>query len=89
MSELEHEVVNVPNFDEDGVDSVAEVSSNKDVPIRESRLAYLAASAKAEILCCMQRGYEEMGRINLRIAAESFLVEQEAGGTVERLVSGV
>ncbi len=89
MSELQRKAANVPDFDEDGVDSVAEVSSNKDVPIRESRLAYLAASAKAEILCCMQRGYEEMGRINLRIAAESFLVEQEAGGTVERLVSGV
>lgn len=37
----------------------------------------------------MQRGYEEMARINLRIAVESFFVEQEAGGTVERLVSGV
>jgi CopG family transcriptional regulator / antitoxin EndoAI len=30
-----------------------------------------------------------MARINLRIASESFPLEQEAGGTVERLVSGV
>lgn len=56
---------------------------------RESRLSQWVGHTKSEVLTCMQRGYEEMARINLRIAAESFLVEQEAGGTVERLVSGV
>ncbi|BAM46478.1 hypothetical protein [Amphibacillus xylanus] len=37
----------------------------------------------------MQRGYMEMAKINLNIAAESFLVEEEAEITLERLVSGV
>ncbi|GAB3045303.1 CopG family ribbon-helix-helix protein [Virgibacillus ainsalahensis] len=37
----------------------------------------------------MQRGYEEMGRINLRIASEAFQAEEEAENTLERTVIGV
>lgn len=37
----------------------------------------------------MQRGYMEMAKINLNIASESFLAEEEAEITLERLVSGV
>ena len=37
----------------------------------------------------MQRGYEEMGRINLNIASEAFQAEEEAENTLERTVIGV
>ncbi|MHA6253012.1 CopG family ribbon-helix-helix protein [Oceanobacillus sp. CAU 1775] len=37
----------------------------------------------------MQRGYEEMGRINLNIASEAFQAEEEADNTLERTVIGV
>jgi len=37
----------------------------------------------------MQRGYEEMGIINLSIASEAFQAEEEADNTLERTVIGV
>ncbi|WP_100012758.1 CopG family ribbon-helix-helix protein [Lentibacillus sediminis] len=37
----------------------------------------------------MQRGYEEMARINLTIASEAFQAEEEAETTLERTVIGV
>ncbi|MDY0395463.1 CopG family ribbon-helix-helix protein [Virgibacillus halophilus] len=37
----------------------------------------------------VQRGYEEMARINLRIASEAFEAEEEAVITLERTVIGV
>ncbi|MFD1067128.1 antitoxin [Oceanobacillus locisalsi] len=37
----------------------------------------------------MQRGYEEMARINLTIASEAFQAEEEAEITLERSVIGV
>jgi CopG family transcriptional regulator / antitoxin EndoAI len=37
----------------------------------------------------MQKGYEEMGRINLTIASEAFQAEEEAENTLERSVIGV
>nr|WP_168927243.1 antitoxin [Virgibacillus necropolis] len=37
----------------------------------------------------MQKGYEEMARINLTIASEAFQAEEEAENTLERSVIGV
>jgi len=37
----------------------------------------------------MQKGYQEMGRINLTIASEAFQAEEEAEHTLERTVIGV
>lgn len=37
----------------------------------------------------VQRGYEEMARINLTIASEAFQAEEEADNTLERTVIGV
>ncbi len=37
----------------------------------------------------MQQGYMEMAKINLTIASEAFLAEEEAEHTLDRLVSGV
>jgi len=71
----------------DGV--AARDQSNRSELIREAITMYLAEQRKHDIRTSMQKGYMEMARINLRIASESFALEQEAGGTVERLVSGV
>ncbi|WP_217587378.1 antitoxin [Lentibacillus saliphilus] len=37
----------------------------------------------------MQKGYQEMARINLSIASEAFQAEEEAEDTLERAVIGV
>ncbi|HET7579596.1 MAG TPA: antitoxin endoai, partial [Bacillales bacterium] len=37
----------------------------------------------------MRQGYMEMAKINLNIASEAFLAEEEADNTLDRLVSGV
>jgi len=37
----------------------------------------------------MQKGYQEMARINLSIASEAFQAEEEAEDTLERTVIGV
>lgn len=37
----------------------------------------------------MQKGYEEMARINLNLCSEAFLAEEEAKITSDRLVIGV
>ncbi|WP_368654024.1 CopG family ribbon-helix-helix protein [Ornithinibacillus sp. 4-3] len=37
----------------------------------------------------MQKGYVEMGRINLTMASEAFQAEEEADDTLERSVIGV
>ena len=37
----------------------------------------------------MQKGYQEMARINLTIASEAFQAEEEAENTLERSVIGV
>ncbi|ALA52022.1 antitoxin endoAI [Niallia circulans] len=47
------------------------------------------AKLKAEIRESMQQGYMEMAKINLTIASEAFLAEEEANHTLTRLVSGV
>lgn len=72
------------------VDDIAQRDQkNRSEVIREAMRQYLTEQRRQEIRTSMQQGYQEMARINLRIASESFFLEQEAGGTVERLVSGV
>lgn len=83
-------VVYIPEQLLEQLDNVAaREQSNRSELIREAITMYLTEQRKHDIRTSMQKGYMEMARINLRIASESFEVEQEAGGTVERLVSGV
>ncbi|MCL6454095.1 MAG: ribbon-helix-helix protein, CopG family [Alicyclobacillus sp.] len=71
------------------VDGIAQrEQSNRSEVIREAMRAYVSERRKRDIRAALQQGYLEMARINLRIASEAFAAEQEAGGTVERLVSG-
>lgn len=63
--------------------------SNRSELIRQAMKLYLYESKKREIRETMQKGYMEMAKINLKMASEAFLAEEEADLTLDRLVSGV
>ncbi len=72
------------------VDGIVEMeNSNRSEFIRQAMKLYLLERKKRFLRESMQRGYMEMAKINLGIAAESFQAEEAAGSTVDRLVSGV
>ncbi|MBX5436486.1 MAG: ribbon-helix-helix protein, CopG family [Alicyclobacillaceae bacterium] len=90
VSDKKRVVVYIPNQWLEQVDGIAlRAQTNRSEVIREAMRMYLAEQRKHEIRTSMQQGYMEMARINLHLALEAFPLEQEAGGTVERLVSGV
>jgi CopG family transcriptional regulator/antitoxin EndoAI len=72
------------------VDGIVELeNSNRSEFIRQAMKLYLLERKKRFLRDSMQRGYMEMAKINLGIAAESFQAEEAADSTVDRLVSGV
>ncbi|MCL6636587.1 MAG: ribbon-helix-helix protein, CopG family [Alicyclobacillus sp.] len=90
MTNQKRVVVNIPQQLLQQVDDLAlREQTNRSEIIREAMRKYVSERWKLDIRTAMQQGYMEMARINLRLASEAFLVEQEAGSTVERLVSGV
>jgi CopG family transcriptional regulator/antitoxin EndoAI len=90
VSDKKRMVVYVPEQLLEEVDGVAERErESRSEVVREALNFYVQEQHKLEIRTMMQQGYQEMARLNLRIASEAFPLEQEAGGTVERLVSGV
>lgn len=90
MSEKKRIVLSIPMQLLEQVDGIAqEEQLRRSDVIREAMRLYVTERRKNDIRAALQQGYMEMARINLRIADEAFQVEQEAGGTVERLVSGV
>lgn len=64
-------------------------NSNRSEFIRQAMKLYLHERKKRFIREMMQRGYMEMACINLNLASEAFLAEEEAEDTLDRLVSGV
>ncbi|WP_169819149.1 CopG family ribbon-helix-helix protein [Anaerobacillus arseniciselenatis] len=62
---------------------------NRSEFIHQATKAYLREKKKRQIRETMQQGYMEMAKINLNIASEAFLAEEEAEHTLDRLVSGV
>lgn len=90
MSESKRIVVYVSDHLLDQVDGIAQrTQMNRSQIVREAMRRYLTDQRRDDIRTAMQQGYAEMAPINLRLASEAFVSEQEAGGTVERLVSGV
>ncbi|MFA8439945.1 antitoxin [Bacillaceae bacterium YX66] len=57
--------------------------------ISQATKMYLRERKKRHIREAMRQGYMEMAKINLHIATEAFLAEEEADDTLDRLVSGV
>lgn len=68
---------------------VEKENSNRSELIREAMKLYLLERRKKYIRESMQKGYLEMANINLNLASESFLLEEEADSALDRLVSGV
>ncbi len=64
-------------------------NGNRNEFIYQATKMYLRERKKRQIRESMRRGYMEMAKINLNIASEAFLAEEEADHTLERLVSGV
>jgi len=56
--------------------------------IREAMWRYLQEREKSQLRERMQRGYLEMGNLNLRLSNESLEVENEANLLSELLVGG-
>lgn len=83
-------VVNLPQHLLNEVDGVIEKENvNRSEFISQATKMYLRERKKSQIRETMQQGYMEMAKINLNIASESFLAEEEAENTLDRLVSGV
>ncbi len=90
MSENKRIVLNISQHLLDQVDGIAfREETDRAVVIQEAMQTYVSEHRKADIRQALQQGYMEMAHINLYLASEAFLAEQEAGGTVDRVVSGV
>ncbi|WEK55006.1 MAG: ribbon-helix-helix protein, CopG family [Candidatus Cohnella colombiensis] len=68
---------------------VAKENTNRSEVIHQAMKVYLVDRRRRMIHDAMQRGYMEMGMINLHMASEAFLAEEDAESTLGRLVSGV
>ncbi|HET7522491.1 MAG TPA: antitoxin [Bacillales bacterium] len=62
---------------------------NRNEIIHQATRMYLRERKRRHIRESMRQGYMEMAKINLNIASEAFLAEEEAENTLDRLVSGV
>ncbi|NEU32597.1 CopG family ribbon-helix-helix protein [bacterium LRH843] len=83
-------VVNLPQHLLNEVDGVIKQENvNRSEFISQATKMYLRERKRRQIRETMQQGYMEMAKINLNIASESFLAEEEAENTLDRLVSGV
>lgn len=71
----------------DGVMQQEDVNRNE--LIHQATRMYLRERKKRQIRESMRQGYMEMAKINLNMASEAFLAEEEAESTLDRLVGGV
>lgn len=82
--------INLPQNLIQEIDALTEGEGcNRDELIHRELVRFVQLQRNKQIREEMQRGYKEMAKINLNIATESFLVEEEAENALDRLVSGV
>ncbi|WP_165763898.1 CopG family ribbon-helix-helix protein [Halalkalibacter urbisdiaboli] len=83
-------VVSLPQHLLNEVDGlIKQENVNRSEIISKATKMYLRERKKSQIRETMQQGYMEMAKINLNLASEAFLAEEEAENTLDRLVSGV
>ena len=83
-------VVTLPQHLVQEMDGVARMDNvNRSEILNRAVDLYLRERSKKHIRESMRQGYMEMAKINLNIASEAFLAEEEADNTLGRLVSGV
>lgn len=83
-------MVSVPNQLLQEVDGIMKKDRvNRSELFRQAIKFYISERKKLFIRETMQRGYVEMGNINLQLSSEAFSAEQDADHAVGRLVKGV
>lgn len=83
-------VIELPQHLLNELDGIAQQENvNRSEFLNRAVRMYLRERNKRQIRETMRQGYMEMAKINLNIASEAFLAEEEADHTLERLVSGV
>lgn len=83
-------MISLPEYLLQEVDGIVKKENlNRSEFIRQAMKVYLTERKKRSIRDSMQRGYMEMAKINLKMATEAFQAEEDAGSTLDRLVSGV
>ncbi|WP_128895723.1 CopG family ribbon-helix-helix protein [Longirhabdus pacifica] len=83
-------MISLPEYLLQEVDGIVQKeNSNRSEFIRQAMKVYLKEKKKRVLRETMQRGYLEMAKINLNMASEAFHAEEDADGTLDRLVSGV
>lgn len=83
-------MVSVPNYLLQEVDGIVQNDRmNRSELFRQAVKLYINERRKSFIRETMQRGYVEMGKINLQLSSEAFSAEQDADHAVGRLVKGV
>lgn len=89
MAETKRIMISLPHNLLEEVDGiVASENRTRSDFIREAMRLYLLEREKRQIRERMQRGYMEMARLNLRLANEALVAENEAGRIAEMLVGG-
>jgi CopG family transcriptional regulator/antitoxin EndoAI len=83
-------MVRVPDALLKEFDTIAqEGQSSRSALVREAMAYYMQDRRRMDRVALMQRGYMEMAAINLNIASEAFLAEEEANYTIRHKASGV
>ncbi|WP_027725087.1 CopG family ribbon-helix-helix protein [Tuberibacillus calidus] len=83
-------VVSLPQHLVQEMDGIARMDNiNRSEFLHRAVSLYLRERNKKHIRETMRQGYMEMAKINLNIASEAFMAEEEAENTLGRLVSGV
>jgi CopG family transcriptional regulator/antitoxin EndoAI len=89
MSETRRIMISLPDnllLEVDGV--VASEKRTRSEFIREAMKLYLQERKKRQIREKMQKGYQEMAKLNLSLSHEALYAENEASLITEEMVSG-
>ncbi len=89
MAETKRIMISLPNNLLSEVDGIVAIEkSTRSGFIREAMKLYLQERKKRQIREKMQRGYQEMAKLNLALSREAMYVENEATQIAEEMVSG-
>ncbi len=89
MAQTKRIMISLPNNLLNEVDGVAAGENRtRSEFIREAMKLYLRERNKQQIREKMQKGYQEMAKINLSLSRESITAENEANRIAEDLVRG-
>ncbi|MCI1859358.1 MAG: ribbon-helix-helix protein, CopG family [Sporolactobacillus sp.] len=89
-SNVENIMLSLPQHLLNEIDGMANRDNmNRSEFLHRAIRMYLRERNKGYVREIMRQGYMEMAKINLNIASEAFLAEEEAEMTLERSVSGV